>query len=195
MANLFDSSNYPVIEPDTVQAGDRWAWKRPDLISDYPSSAYSLSYVFRRDVTGERIAVSATPGSDSYVVEVASSTTANYEPGKYHWVAYITRTSDSARVEVGFGTTEVKANKATSSEDPRSFAQIALDNIEAYLKDPTNIAAASYSIAGRSLSRWNRADLFVERDRLKGEVNREKQAEKLARGLGSNSTVRVRFTV
>ena len=195
MANQFDSTNYPVIEPDTLQAGDRWAWKRTDLIADYPSSAYSLSYVARREITGERIAISASAGSDGYVVEVASSTTATYEPGKYHWNAYITRTSDSARVEVGYGSFTVNPNKATSSEDPRSFAQIALDNIETYLKDPTNIAAASYSIAGRSLSRWSRADLFVERERLKGEVNREKQAEKLARGLGSNSTVRVRFTV
>lgn len=194
MANLFDTTNYPTVEPQTLEAGDRWAWLRADLITDYPSSAYSLSYVLRREITGERIAIAASSNSTGYVVEVSSTTTAAYNPGRYHWDAYITRTSDSARVKVNSGTLEVKPNKATSSDDPRSFAQICLDNIETYLRDPNNIAAASYSIAGRSLSRWSRADLLTERERWKGEVAREKQAEQFARGMLSNNTIRVRFT-
>lgn len=194
MANLFDTTNYPTVEPQTLEAGDRWAWLRADLITDYPSSAYSLSYVFRREITGERISITASSNSTGYVVEVSSTTTAAYNPGRYHWDAYITRTSDSARVKVNSGTLEVKPNKATSSDDPRSFAQICLDNIETYLRDPNNIAAASYSIAGRSLSRWSRADLLTERERWKGEVAREKQAEQFARGMLTNSTIRVRFT-
>ena len=194
MANLFDTTNYPTVEPQTLEAGDRWAWLRADLITDYPSSAYSLSYVLRREITGERIAITASSNSTGYVVEVSSTTTSAYNPGRYHWDAYITRTSDSARVKVNSGTLEIKPNKATSSDDPRSFAQICLDNIETYLRDPNNIAAASYSIAGRSLSRWSRADLLTERERWKGEVAREKQAEQFARGMLTNSTIRVRFT-
>jgi len=194
MANLFDSTNYPTREPTNLQAGDLWGWKRTDLVTDYPSSAYSLSYIARREITGEKIAISATGSTTAYTVSVASTTTADYEAGRYHWVAYITRTSDSARIEIDQGVFEVEPNRATSSDDPRSFAQIALDNIETYFKDPTNIAAASYSIAGRSLSRWNRADLLVERERLKGEVARERRAEQIAKGLGTNATIRVRFT-
>jgi len=194
MANLFDSTNYPTREPTNLQAGDLWGWKRTDLVTDYPSSAYSLSYIARREITGEKIAISATGSTTAYTVSVASTTTADYEAGRYHWVAYITRTSDSARIEIDQGVFEVEPNRATSSDDPRSFAQIALDNIETYFKDPTNIAAASYSIAGRSLSRWNRADLLVERERLKGEVARERRAEQIAKGLGTNATIRVRVT-
>ena len=194
MANLFDSANYPTREPTALQAGDLWAWKRTDLVTDYPSSAYSLSYIARREITGEKIAISTTGSTEAYTVSVSSSTTDNYEAGRYHWVAYITRTSDSARIEVDKGVFEVAPNRSTSSADPRSFAQIALDNIETYLKDPTNLAAASYSIAGRSLSRWNRADLLTERERLKGEVTRERRAEQIAKGLGTNATIRVRFT-
>ena len=194
MANLFDTTNYPTVEPQTLEAGDRWAWLRADLITDYPSSAYSLSYVLRREITGERIAITASSNSTGYVVEVSSTTTAAYNPGRYHWDAYITRTSDSARVKVNSGTLEIKPNKATSSDDPRSFAQICLDNIETYLRDPNNIAAASYSIAGRSLSRLSRADLLTERERWKGKVAREKQAEQFARGMLTNSTIRGRFT-
>ena len=194
MANLFDSANYPTREPASLQIGDLWAWKRTDLVTDYPSSAYSLSYVLRREINGERIAISTTGSTTAYTVEVASTTTDDYEPGRYHWVAYITRTSDSARVEVDRGVFDIAPNRSTDSVDPRSFAQIALDNIETYLKDPTNIAAASYSIAGRSLSRWNRADLYVERERLKGEVVREQRAEQIRKGLSTNATIRVRFS-
>jgi len=194
MANLFDSANYPTHEPASLQIGDLWAWKRTDLVTDYPSSAYSLSYVLRREITCERIAISTTGSTTAYTVEVASTTTDDYEPGRYHWVAYITRTSDSARVEIDRGVFDVAPNRSTDSVDPRSFAQVALDNIETYLKDPTNIAAASYSIAGRSLSRWNRADLYVERERLKGEVIREQRAEKIRKGLSTNATIRVRFS-
>jgi hypothetical protein len=194
MANLFDSTNYPKLEPTSLQVGDRWAWVREDLTTDYPHTAYTLSYVLRREITGERIAISTTGSATGYTVEVASTTTDDYQQGRYHWFAYITRISDSARIEVGKGVMDVAPNRAQSSEDPRSFAQIALDNIEAYLKDPNNITAASYSIAGRSLSRWNRADLLVERDRLKGEVTRERQAEEMARGMRTSSIIRVRFT-
>ena len=194
MANLFDSANYPTKEPTEVQAGDRWTWKRTDLIGDYPHTAYALSYVFRREITGERIAITASGSTEAYTVEVSSATTANYEAGTYHWVAYITRSSDSARIEIDYGTMTVQPNRSTDSSDPRSFAQIALDNIEAYLKDPTNLAAASYSIAGRSLSRWNREDLLREREVLKGEVVRERRAEQIKKGLGTNATIRVRFT-
>lgn len=194
MANLFDTTNYPTREPESLEAGDRWAWQRTDLITDYPSSAYSLSYVLRREITGERIAISTSAIASAYVVEVSSTTTSAYAPGRYHYDAYITRTSDSARVKINSGIIEVKPNKATSSDDPRSFAQICLDNIETYLREPNNIAAASYSLAGRSLSRWSRTDLLTERERWKGEVAREKQAEQLARGMLTNSTIRVRFT-
>jgi len=194
VANVFDSANYPQIEPTLLQAGDRWAWRRPDLVTDYPTADYALSYIARREGTGERIAITASETADGYVVEVASSVTATYEPGRYQWSAFITRSSDSARAEIGYGSFEVKANRATSTDDPRGVAQVMLDNIEAYLKDPSNLTAASYSIAGRSLSRWNRTDLLEERDRLKAEINRERQAEKLRNGLGTNQQIRVRFT-
>jgi pilus retraction protein PilT len=147
-----------------------------------------------RDLETISLAITASETTEGYIVEVASTVTADYAPGRYQWSAFITRTSDGARAEVGYGSFEVGANRATSTDDPRSFAQIALDNIEAYLKDPNNLQAASYSVAGRSLSRWNRADLLTERDRMKAEVNREKQAEKLRQGLGTNQTIRVRFT-
>lgn len=195
MANKFDTANYPDREPKKLQAGDRWAWKRKDLSSDYATGSYALTYTARREETGEKISLTASETNSEYVIEIASTTTTNYTAGNYRWTAYITRSSDSERTEVDYGFWEVLENRATSSKDPRTFAQIALNNIETYLKDPTNLSASNYSIAGRSLSRWNRADLIKERSTMQAEVNRERQAEKIAKGLGTNATIRVRFTL
>ena len=52
MGNLFDSNNYPQTEPSTLVAGDRWAWKRTDLGSDYPPASYTLAYEARLEGTG-----------------------------------------------------------------------------------------------------------------------------------------------
>jgi len=48
MANLFDASNYPSQEPETLVVGDRWVWQRPDLVTDYPTDQYALTYEFHR---------------------------------------------------------------------------------------------------------------------------------------------------
>ena len=47
MANAFDSTNAPEGEPSEVVVGDFLQWKRSDLVSDYPTDLYSLSYVAR----------------------------------------------------------------------------------------------------------------------------------------------------
>ena len=52
MANLFDSTNYPNVEPETLTVGDRWVWKRDDLASDYPLASYALSYEARLQGAG-----------------------------------------------------------------------------------------------------------------------------------------------
>ena len=36
MSNLFDRANYPTQEPDELVVGDRWVWRRDDLVSEYP---------------------------------------------------------------------------------------------------------------------------------------------------------------
>ena len=98
MANQFDRSNYPTQEPDELVVGDRWVWRRDDLVSDYPLAAYALSYEFHEDSGGggsHKFTINATEADDSYLVEVSSSTTAGYNDGDFIWYALITRSSDS----------------------------------------------------------------------------------------------------
>lgn len=194
MANVFDAASYPVKEPAVLTAGDRWAWTRPDLVGDYPTASYSLSYVARLEGDGATsIAITAGETGGVYVVTVASATTAAYAPGTYHWTSYITRSSDGERYELASGTLVVKPDRVSSTIDPRSWARRALDAVEAYLGDANNLAAASYEIKGRQLQRYALRDLLKLRSELKSEVARERREAALAEGLGSSARIHTRF--
>lgn len=195
LANLFDSANYPVAEPEALVVGDRWAWKRVDLGSDYPPASYALSYSLQLVGDGGHvIAIAASESGDDYIVEVPSATTANYISGDYRWFAFITRSSDSQRVEIASGSLTVTPNTASGHHDTSSHAEVMVRKIESVLQNRADADVSSYSIAGRSLSKMSPQELTTWRDYYKAEVARERRAERIANGLGVNSKVLVRFT-
>ena len=194
MANLFNSTNYPTTEPSDIIAGDRIAWKRSDLDSDYPIASYSLKYSARLENAGStEIEITATESGSDYIVEVGQSTTAAYTAGVYHWQAYIIRTSDSERITVDSGTWEVKANRDAATTDPRNHVKKVLDSIEATIEGRASKDQESYSIAGRSLGRTPIADLILLRDKYRTEYVREQRAERVANGLGHSGIIKTRF--
>jgi hypothetical protein len=182
MPNLFDSANYPTTEPTKLAVGDRWAWKRTDLGTDYAPASYSLKYVLRRHDTGAEIEITCSESGSDYLAEVASATTAVYAEGFYAWQAYIIRTSDSERVLVGQGTVELLANRDSVATDPRSHARKVLDAIEAVLESRASKDQEEYAIAGRSLKRTPIAELRALREAYKAEVDAE---ERKLNGAGS----------
>lgn len=193
MANLFDSTNYPTTEPSEIIAGDRIAWKRSDLDSDYPIASYSLKYSARLENAGStEIEITASESGSDYIVEVGQATTANYTAGVYHWQAYIIRSSDSERVTIDSGTWEVKANSDTATTDPRGHVKKVLDAIEATIEGRASKDQESYSIQGRSLGRTPIADLILLRDKYKAEYVRETRAERIRNGLGHSGIIKVR---
>ena len=140
MANLFDSENYPSNVPETLTVGDRWAWKREDIATDYIPTSYTLTYSFRllsSAATEITLASSViTESSTAYIVEVPSSTTAAYTKGDYSYQEYITNAS-SQRVVVSSGYATLKANLDADSSDPRSHARVVFDatgNVKVFSK-------------------------------------------------------------
>lgn len=175
--NLFDESSYPLDEPEVLYVGDTWTWKRLDLSADYPTASYSLKYSMRLAGTGStEIEITATESNSTYIVSVAATTTAAYTAGTYHWQAYITRTSDSARVVVDAGIVEVKPNRDANTADPRTHAQITLGRIEAAIQ-ALNMGVSSYSINGRSMTYRDLSELEEMRDKYRAEVGQEERKE------------------
>ncbi len=193
MSNAFDTTNYPATEPDEIIAGDRWAWKRTDLGSDYPPASYALTYSARLESVGTEIEITASESGTDYIIEVAAATTATYTVGIYHWQAYIIRASDSERVTVDSGTFTVIADRDSASTDPRSHVKITLDAIEAVIESRATKDQESYSINGRSLSRTPLEDLLKMRQEYRKEYSTELKKEAIANGRGHSGKIRVRL--
>ena len=196
MANLFDRDNYPTQEPDLLVVGHRWMWRRPDLVADYPTADYALTYEFHEDSGGggsHKFDITATEAESTYFVEVASSTTASYTDGDFIWNAFITRSSDSQRIRVDTGRTTVVKNLANTNADLRSHAKKVLDAVQAVLENRASVDQASFSIAGRSLSRMSIDELLSFRDKYKAEYLQEIKKARIKNKQKSGNTIEVKF--
>ena len=178
----------PTTEPAELIAGDTAQWLK--TLADYlPSDGWALGYTLINATA--KITFAATASGDGFLVNVAATTTTAWEAGSYSWRAQVSKGAEV--YTVGSGTMAVQASFSASTLDNRSFARVALANIEAYLKNGANLTAASYEIAGRKLQRISVPDLLALRDRYKGEVAREDAAARVAAGLPDNRRVMVRF--
>jgi len=196
LSNAFDRANYTTKEPSTLVLGDYWAWRRDDLASDYPVGSYALTYEFHEDSGGggnHKFTLTATEADDTYYIEAASSSTTSYSIGDYIWEAYITKTSDSNRIMVDSGRTEITENLANTNADLRSHAKIVLDAIEAVIENRATMDQSSMSIAGRSLSRMSIDELLTFKDRYKAEYLKEIKLARIKNKQGSGNTIKVRF--
>jgi len=193
MANKFDSTNYPTTEPNELQLGDFWAWKKTDLSGDYPIADYSLSYEFNiiDGATASNFTLIASESNNEYIVETTD--TSSYAKGEYNWVSYITRTSDSARIKISEGFTEIQDNYATTTTSVRSHAKKVLDAIEAVIENRATMDQSSMSIAGRSLSRLTIDELLTFKNRYKAEYLKEIKKARLKNNKASGNSIKARF--
>ena len=197
MANLFLAANAPEGEPDEIVVGDFIQWKRSDIAQDYPtSSGYTAEYVAR--ITGggaSEIKIAQAAGStDSYYLFTADSTTsADFAVGKHHWQLEITQTSSGNRIVVDIGDFTAIPDMDNNQADPRIHAEIMLTKIESLLSGKADSDVASYSIAGRSLTKLSFSELVEARDYYRREIVQHESNELVKRGKKNGSTIQVRF--
>ena len=195
MANLFDAANAPEGEPTTLTVGDFIQWKRSDLVQDYPVATHSAEYVAR--ITGggaSEIKLAATESDPTYYLFTAdSATSADFEPGYYHWQLEVTETASGNRIVVDTGTFTALADLDVNNTDPRTHAEIMVDKIESILQGRADSDVSSYSIQGRSLSKMSITDLLEWRNYYLREAKKEKKDSDIKNGRPTNTTVKVRF--
>ena len=195
MANRFDIDQAPDGQaPETIIIGDYLLWKRTDLVSDYPLATHSMEYVAR--ITGggsTEIKIAATETNGTYVFEVASSASSNYDAGFYHWQLEATETASGNRVVIERGTFTAVEDLDVNGADPRSHAEIMITKIESILQGKADADVSSYSINGRSLTKMSFQDLIDARDYFRKEYAKERQKERALAGETTGATILVRF--
>src|SRR3712207_4291703 len=109
----------------TIVAGDTLKFKKS--LSEYPASAgWALSYRLVPR-SGSVITINATTDGDSFLVNVAASTTANYAAGPYEWNAYVTKAGESYTIESGRLTIKPDPRQMVAGTDTRSHARKTLE--------------------------------------------------------------------
>jgi len=194
MANLFDPAQSPTVEPTEIVVGDFIQWRRTDLGTDYPNTAYTMTYVAR--VTGggnTEIQLTGSAYGSDYLFTVSSTTSTDFIAGYYHWQLEAVRNSDSNRIVIDRGAFTAIADLDVNGADPRSHAQIMIQKIESLLQGKADADVANYSVAGRSLTKMSFAELQKARDDYKAEFAKETIAERIRKGQASGSTIKVRF--
>ena len=165
--------------PQTLIAGDTWQWDTE--LEDYPAPAWTLAWYFENK-DGNFTVATAAEGT-AHRATLSAGESALIKPGGYLARATVHNGDGGERYTVVDGAwITVKPDPgAATNIDHRSHARRVVEMIEAYLEDPTNVAASSYSLGGRSLSRWSRADLRVELDKYRREIAFEDRGVKARR--------------
>jgi len=193
MANLFNTDNAPTTEPTHFAIGDFVQWKREDIVGDYPVATHSAEWVARlAHGTSSEIKVAATEASTYYLFSIASTDSAAFTQGHYHWQLEITETATSNRIIIDTGTLDIDFD-LDDNVDPRSHAQVMIDKIESVLQGKADADVASYSINGRSLTKMSFEDLNSARDYYRKEYAKELQKERARQGDNTGATILVRF--
>lgn len=189
MNNLFDSDNYPNEEPSDFVVGARWAWKRSEITEAYPTASYTLKYVFAHQSQVGSFTITASKVSSAHVVEVPIATTTTYKAGDYLWKAVIVRDSDSEEVVVDEGYAELKRQSGEVS----SHVYTTLKNIRATIEGKASKDQLSYTINGRSLTRYSFEELMKLEKEYLARWNREKAALDRKAGRESKHQVLVKM--
>lgn len=177
----------PSREPLAFRAGDTVQWVKS--LSAYPASAGNvLKYYLVK--AGKQIVLTAAPSGDSHLVTIAAADSAGFEAGRYFYQARIENGADV--FTVGEGVIQVKADLAAAATgiEWREHCERALENIEAVLLGKASADNYSYSIAGRSLSKYS----WTELREMRGYYRNELRAFNRKYGLARPSKIGVQFS-
>jgi hypothetical protein len=187
--------------PDIHYAGDTFEFRVS--VPDYPpSEGWSLVYRFVPRFTTPAqapITVPATVDGDEFVIFQSPAQTAIWVPGAYNWARWVEKTGARQVLDDldSRGQLEVKPDPATTSQgaDNRTMAQKALDEARAALADfgSGNFRVKRYAIGGREMEFHSNAEAVKAVRYWEQQVAAEEAAARIARGLETGRTVRVRF--
>ena len=144
----------------------------------YPSADWAARYQFRPQTgTGTGFAIVGTAAADgvAWMFAAAPADTVDYPPGDYSWFLVVSSGSTGRAVpRSGVATVKPDPLTTTGALDVRSQAQVALTEAKAALAawTPTR---KSYSIAGRSMTFNDVAEIQRVVDYWQAEVMREKR--------------------
>lgn len=173
--------------PRRITIGDTITWD--ETLSDFPASA---SWVVIYSFTSKDGQFKSTHAAvvDDHRITID---TTDLDEGHYAWTKKVDDGSETFTLESGILDVDPDLSADTTAVDRRSYAEIALEAIEALLKGKATKDQTSYSLNGRALSRYSIDELTEWRAALRVEVRDEKQTARRKSGGKSHANVHVRL--
>lgn len=181
-------ADIPSYEPIEIIAGDTVKWTKS--LTDYKSSdSWVLAYI----VIGQngRYAITTTASGDNHSITILAATTSAWVAGDYSVVGYVTKGVEQYTVHEGKLTVKPNLITTTGLYDDRSDARIAYDNAMTIWKAVKS--HGSYSIAGRTYTSRNMAEIIQLVDRCKRDLVIEQLQEKYEKTGINPRHIKVRF--
>lgn len=186
--------------PDKIRAGDTIKWRHDDardnLGNSIDSGDWSLTYYLRTNTNHEGHTATGSLFGTGWEFTISATDSAAFDAGDWFWQAIATKGSES--ITIAAGQVEVLAALSYTGDpsafDGRTQAEKDLAAVQKAIRDVANgNAVKSYTVAGRSLTRYEMSDLLTLESKLKFEVQRERRAALIANGKGDPFNVFVRF--
>lgn len=143
--------------------------------TEYDSSKYTLKYVLAGPIAAPVVLTAVTSGL-GWQTTLDTTTSAALNPGTYSWQVQVFATGVRLTVDEGELTVEADLLNVGANYDGRSLAQIALAQAKAAFSSFTQSGGRvrSYTIGHRSMTFDNLAEVKVQVDFWKAEVEKEK---------------------
>lgn len=181
-------------EPKSFLQGETLEWSRE--FADFPASeGWTLKYFFRGQ--GKGFDAVAAPDGDSFVVTVATATTAAMSVADYSWQAIAEKDGKKFLADSGFA--EVKKGFAASAVDPDASLDVRSENektlaaVRAMIAGKATLDQMEYTIGNRQLKRIPITDLILLEQRYEQKVRQERDAARLKKGSRIFKQVLVRM--
>lgn len=166
------------IEPKELQAGNTLRFDK--ILADYPASeGWVVTYVLRSRLQAvDAITITTTANEDTHEVNVPAATTANWTPGDYTMVGYVTLSPD--RYEVFRQQFKILPDIANTElpYDGRSYYERVLQQVRDVIENGVIREVIRYSFNGVSTEVVTMNDAFKAEAWLAAKVAQEKSSGK-----------------
>ena len=181
--------------PGQLASGDSLTWRDDSAVDNLNNSLTSDLWTLHYYLRGlQSLDLTSTANGPGWQTTITATQSAGLTPGLFYWQAAVTQGSN--RITLGSGQIQITANLAAASGtyDGRTQSEIALDAINAEIQARlTGGMVEDYTIGNRSLKKTPMKDLLEMQARYKTIVARDRQAQKIAQGLGNPRAMYVRF--
>jgi hypothetical protein len=178
----------PTSEPSVITAGDSVSWTKslPDYSAD---DGWVLNYA-AQGASQINFASDTTTGTN-YEVDLTPTDTADFLPGSYTLIGYVSNTGTDERVTISRTSLSIAADPA--SQSPSTHAEYTLYLIELAIEGRVPAQLEQTTIDGNSILRIPLSQLMDLRLKYQAEVRAEQDRARISGGQRSRRVMLARF--